>query len=340
MKVITCAGYYRTGSSAVTDLFSEFRGCANVGSLELRFIYDRDGIRDLEYGIVENNDRLNTSISIKRFMRFAKILNGGLLRRGYRRFFGDSFMKYTSEFMNQIIELKCPAWSHLDRFDIGIAFNCIDVILEKISFYLKENSRFSLLKLMKTPSYYSAIDEKQFCQYAAQYIEKVICSLGREETEFYMIDQLLPPSNLKDYLKYFNDIKIVVVDRDPRDLFILENEIYRWGNIPYKNVRDFCSWYEITRRHRKKEVFDEESVYFLRFEDLVYHYEQTIGQLINFTGLHSENHLYRKTKFNPDISIRNTNMKARYPKYSEDIKYIEKYLDEYLYDFPEVKEFD
>ena len=52
MKIITCAGYYGTGSSAVTDILGEFDNIHFMGDYEFRFIQDPGGIADLEYNIV------------------------------------------------------------------------------------------------------------------------------------------------------------------------------------------------------------------------------------------------------------------------------------------------
>lgn len=63
MRVITCASYYGTGSSAVTDFFSEFDDIYSLGDYEYRFLQEPDGIADLEYNLIENNHRHNTSDS-------------------------------------------------------------------------------------------------------------------------------------------------------------------------------------------------------------------------------------------------------------------------------------
>ena len=89
MKIITCAGYLGTGSSAVTDLFSEYSNCSSIGNYEVRFLHDPNGIRDLEYNIVQNNNRHNTSNAIKNFIKYTNHLNGGLIRRGYKRYAGE-----------------------------------------------------------------------------------------------------------------------------------------------------------------------------------------------------------------------------------------------------------
>lgn len=335
MRIITCAGYYRTGSSAVTDLFSEFATCGSVGIYEFRFIHDPDGIRDLEYNLIENNNRHNTSNAIKRYLNRAKQLNGGIIRKGYKRYMGNAFMHYTYEYIDNISELQTETWWHFDQQTKGAAFNFIDNCIAKIANRINPKGRVSLLKLMHEKAYYSAIDKDVFYKYTREYIMKLIKSMDKKHPEFLMIDQLLPPSNLSSYLNYFEDIRVVVVDRDPRDLFILENEA-KWGIIPYKNVDEYCKWYEITRRHRKYEIYDSEKVYFLQFEDLIYKYDAIAKELMDFVGLNVKDHVAPLVHFNPAMSINGTNLVKKYPKYEKQIKQIEEKLSEYLYDFPYV----
>ena len=42
MKIITCASYYNTGSSAITDFFSEFDNIKSLGETEFRFLQDME----------------------------------------------------------------------------------------------------------------------------------------------------------------------------------------------------------------------------------------------------------------------------------------------------------
>ena len=72
----------------------------------------------------------------------------------------------------------------------------------------------------------------------------------------------------------------------------------------------------------------------MRFEDLIYSYENTSEKLFKFVGLDPQNHNNKKSRFDPAVSIKNTNMISRYPEFKKEIEYIEKNLSEYLYDFP------
>jgi hypothetical protein len=337
MRIITCAGYYRTGSSAVSDLFSEFNNCVSLGDYEFRFVQDPDGISDLEYNIVENNHRHNTSHAIKRFIRLVRFLNGTWYAPRYRRFFNDMFMKYSIEYIANITELQCHSWWHRDQMDRGSIFYSLDRLYAKvIGCIQKGRSNTSMLK--KEPSFFTSISREDFYKHTKEYLSKLFDYANKTNVEFMMVDQLVPPSNISRYLNYFNDIKIISVDRDPRDLYILEKTKYRWGIMPYNNVETFCEWYRITRRHRVCETDHGTNIIRINFEDLIYNYDETCKKLISFVGLKQEDHVLKKKVFNPAISLRNTKVYERHPEALRDVQYIEDRLSEYLYQFPQGSE--
>ena len=340
--IITCASYYATGSSAVTDLLSEFANCSSAGDYEYRFIHDPDGLRDLEYNLIENNNRHNTSAAIKRFLKCMKYLSGNRVRKSYSRRMGQgTFYRLSKEFVDQITELQTQGWWHYDQIQKGPVLRYTDQLLSVVltavrGKYARTTKRYSILDICNVQSYYSAIDRDTFYRLARDYVAKVADALNRDHADYVMIDQLLPPSNVNQYLNYFDDnIRVVVVERDPRDVYLYTKVYARERIIPYKDVKEFCQWYEITRRHRKTEVYDPQKVCFLRFEDLIYRYEETRDRLVAFVGLDLKDHIRPLTAFDPAVSIRNTNMKARFPQYQDEIAYIEKTLPEYLYQFPE-----
>ena len=69
MKVITCASYYGCGSSAVTDLISEFSGVESLGDYEFRFLHDIDGISDWG-NIAKSFDDMSELNSLKNIFDF------------------------------------------------------------------------------------------------------------------------------------------------------------------------------------------------------------------------------------------------------------------------------
>lgn len=334
MKIITCASYFGTGSSAVTDFFSEFSNCSSIGDYEVRFIHDPNGIRDLEYNVIENNNRHNTSHAIKNFRKYVNYLNGTFIKKRYRKYCGKDFLKYSYEYINNITELCCDASWHFDIKDKGELFSLIDSAYIRLCRLRNKNSLTSLLVYTHEKGYFSAIDKDTFYKYTKKYINNVIGSMNKADTEYIMVDQLVPPSNIDQYLNYFDNIKVFVVDRDPRDVYLYSKIFFKTNVVPYKNIEEYCKWYEIIRRHRKRETIDNENVLFVQFEDLIYKYKETTKKLIEFVGIDPEKHTKPLTKLDPVISIKNTNLKEKFPKYKNEIEYIETHLQEYLYHFP------
>ena len=69
----------------------------------------------------------------------------------------------------------------------------------------------------------------------------------------------------------------------------------------------------------------------MKFEDLVYHYDVTTKKLRDF--LHLGENPNPKSIFDPSMSMANTQIWKRYPEFKKDIEYIERELEEYLFDF-------
>ena len=138
------------------------------------------------------------------------------------------------------------------------------------------------------------------------------------------------------FWKFFDDVKAIIVERDPRDIYILEKLVWKGSVIPTDTVETFCKWYKYTRAHRKTEVFDPEHAMFIYFEDLIYHYEDTTAKLSEWLGLDSADHVRKFQGLDPAKSIKNTRLWLKYD-IGKDLEVIERELAEYLYDYSEVK---
>lgn len=185
-------------------------------------------------------------------------------------------------------------------------------------------------------TYCSHPTEEKFLNCTRRYISQLFSSVCKG-SNIVMVDQIVPSTNLKRVLRYFDDIQVVIVDRDPRDIYVLEKYVWQDGIIP-NDVETFCKWFKYTRAHRKNELNDGSKVKFIQFEDMVYKYEETTSTLAGWLGLNLENHVKLKKIFNPAISVKNTPTWKRYPCDIKEIEYIENELEEYLYKFP--KEFE
>ena len=72
----------------------------------------------------------------------------------------------------------------------------------------------------------------------------------------------------------------------------------------------------------------------IRYEDLIYKYYQTTDNINRFLGIDSRP-THEFVYFNPDISVKYTNLEQNKAAQKENMEYIKVRLDQYLYDFKE-----
>lgn len=333
MKLITCASYYGTGSSAVTDFVSEFDDVHSFTDEEFRFVQDPEGISDLEYNLVENYNRHNSGHALKRYKRLVDFYSGNRIFKRYEGFFHGNWKKYSYEYIDKLTSFSYRGWWQYDLMDRGKFFYFRKRILNKLLHLTiwrnKPDRQLNTMKKEVTLGTHPT--ENYFIESTKEYIENLFSSVS-EGLPMVMVDQIVPPTNLKRYLRYFKDIKVVVVDRDPRDIFVLDKYVWKDGAIP-NDVDVFCKWFKMTREHRKTDVLETENTTFLKFEDMIFNYEETSRRLVSFLGLDESRHSKKKIIFNPDVSIKNTRTWERVECDPEEIKVIEKQLADYLY-FP------
>lgn len=331
MRIVTCASYYGTGSSAVTDYIGEFESVASLGDYEFRFLHDPDGVADLEYNLVWNHNRHNSGHAIKRFKRLVDFNAGTKLIKRYEPFFSYNWKKIAYRYIDSLVDFSYKGWWQYDLLDKGTNYYYRKLLINKAyKLTLGRNKERTLNVLPNEITYCGRPTQEEFDAKTKVFLRELFEAANVNDKPYLMVDQLLPASNLSRFRKYFDDLRVIVVERDPRDLYILEKYIWKATIIPTESVEVFCQWYKYTRAHRKTELFDPEYVMFVQFEDLIYHYENTTAQIRDWIGLDETDHKVKFQRFDPSKSIKNTKLWEVYDAHSE-IKVIETELSEYLY---------
>ncbi|MFR2839546.1 MAG: hypothetical protein ACLTBU_10660 [Zhenhengia sp.] len=339
MRILTCASYYGTGSSAITDLLSEYECCKSMSEYEFRFVQDPEGISDLEYNLVENHHRHNSGHALKRYKKKVDFLAGNKIIKKYEPFFNYHWKEYSYEYIDKLTEFSYKGYWHQDVIDRGEVFYFVKRLHNKIlqkTIWKNQKDR-NLDEMKKEITLCSAPSQGQFLDLTREYIDKLFGEANGEKKPNIIVDQIVPPSNVNRYLRYFNDIKVFVVDRDPRDIYLLEKYIWKGKVIPTESVEVFCEWYKYTRKHRNTEIYDQKKVMFIQFEDLIYDYERSVKNIEQWLGIDSNSHKYKFNHLNPKNSKKNTQIWKQIQCPNEEIKFIESNLNKYLYDFEKNK---
>lgn len=152
-----------------------------------------------------------------------------------------------------------------------------------------------------------------------------------------IFDQLILPHHLHRIKHYFNtnDTKVIAVDRDARDMFVLSK--YVWpqmgSNILFpSDVSQFISFYKKLRSAEKP--FMSENILRIHFEDLIYNYEQAVEKIEDFVGESLGEHSFSQSRFKPELSIKNTQNFRIKPEWEREVVLIEEQMKDMLYDFP------
>ena len=335
MKVITTASYYGSGSSAVTDFISEFDGVKSLTSNEFRFAHDPDGLSELEYNLVENFNRHNSGHALKRYKKLVDYNSKHLISKRYEPFFDNRWKELSYKYIEELTDFSYPGFWQYDFYDKGAIYEFISKFPERVMHAtIWRNKPDKHLFFNKITTLASNPGEERFLKITRKYTTELLKAANKENKPILMVDQILPSSNIERHMRYFDNMKAFVVDRDPRDQYLLAK--YEWNDsgVPH-DVETFCKWFKYVRATKNKELYDEDKVMFIQFEDLVYNYEETTKKIMKWINLSEKNHIRIKEYFNPDISIKNTRYWESHPQYKKEAEEIAKKLPEFLYTIKE-----
>lgn len=336
MKIITCASYGASGSSALTDLVAEYSNVQRMTDAEFRFLHDPDGISDLEFQLVECHNRHNAGRALKRFWRQCQFNSGNKIHKRYERFFDGKYLEISKQYIDALTDFTCNGWWDFDLLDKGDKRDSYmyrkkieDKILKAIPFTHKR-------VLDREVMFFSHPSEEHFLQATQKYIHSLLEIANKENKEYIEVDQIVGSQNIDRYLRYFSDpIEVFVIDRDPRDIYLLEKIYYPlyYGSYNNDSVETFCNKFLYIRKSGSPEKSTSKHIHYLRFEDFLFNYEGVVAQVEESTGLKPEDHTARFKYLNPMRSVNNVQTWIEQPSLMDDIHYIEQRLGDYLYPF-------
>lgn len=334
-KYITCAGFGGTGSSFVSDLMAEFKNVKGCGDYEWTIAYDIDGVSDLQHYIVDDFNTVKVTEGIYRFRR-----QSGIVAKWYKKKMETDIQGIFDDYINDLVDVKWIGSNTLQFYRYNRLGRIFYDLVGRISlFFVKlftPNDGYE--RGIPKPKVLLEVSqgEEKFFEATKKMFGLLLDSLDKKnEYEFLCYDQLVPIFNLQRYSRYFPNMKIVCVDRDPRDLYLLNEFYWHEGWIPSGNIQTYIKWFRLLRYEYMKNInmVNNENVLAIKFEDAIYNYDETIVKIMNFIGLKESDHIYKKKYFNPEYSIRNTKLWDKIDSRQKEIKMIEDELTEFCYKY-------
>lgn len=332
--IIGVTGYGATGASAYVDLIKEFDTVQSFrASFEFQLLQQPDGIVDLHYNLVKAGRRLSANSAIKRFRSNLKNPRAFYITKETR----GAYKKLSESYIDRLTQVRWVGRSNYDPVDLRarvdrLAVRNFNHLINKVVSRINPNLSWPAAK----ERYFSHLSEEEFVTATSEYLDDILTACGFDTAKPILLEQLFNTKNPTEGAEYFGgDVRSIVVDRDPRDVYYLTNFFYSrlCRFMPNGgNVEDFVKYYRALHTEQK----DDPRVLHVKYEDIIYRYEDTIRQMKSFLG--GLEHTRKGECFKPEFSINNTMLYKKHTGHEEEYRYIERELAEYLYPFEEAKE--
>ena len=323
--IIGVCGFSWSGSGAVLDYLMEYDHI-QIYNRELTIAFFPDGLSDLDFQLNENCSKfLSSTVAIPRFEK--------MVNRVLQRATDGKIKELTARYLESLTQAQWigAGQGQLVRHNQWFYWHIGNRLLHRVYRKLPPHlcKRFKLYPLTNMRL---SIKPDDFLQKTQIYTNEILKLLGLEPDGIVVLNQPFPANNPSRCLRYFRNSKAIVVDRDPRDIYVFLRETF-YGNsysVPVDDVHAFIAYYKSL--HAEIETLKtSENILYIRFEDLIYEYTRTTDQINQFLGL-PKNENARKY-FVPEASMINTRVFEKTQKCYEEVRTIERELPEYLYDF-------
>lgn len=334
-RLIIPTGYMGSGSSALTDLLGEFDGFeAPLGSFEFVFMHCPNGVFDLEDKLLLGNNALRSDEALRSFLKaMEELYSTPFWWVGeYKEHLSERFMDITRDYVRSLTQFTSESfWYHQEKRGWKafprLALNKVIRTISVGRIWPKKPLDYEgMLFALPTPD--------EFYEASRRYVRNVTNEVSCEAPNV-IFDQLVLPFNAWRFDDYFPaQAECFIVERDPRDVFLANKYVWAKSNaqIPYPmDAAMFVAYY---RRMRQLERPTESAhVHRIRFEDLVYRYDETLARIRRILNIEPSTEQQVGEGFDPQGSINNTQL-FMLPEFVDEAMIISEELSEYLYEFP------
>lgn len=293
------AGYGWSGSGAIIDCLKEIN-CVRTFDVEYRGIKDPYGLYDLERALTENWDLLNSDFAIRNFIKLS-YMHGktnskfSKYRLSYEKKINKDFMSLTDQYISSLIQknLKFTWWQRYIHLSWPI--HIMGKFLAKVSY---------------SPSAYLAmLNKEEFQEKTINYLEHLF---SLDDSSLTVLDQAVSPNNIAAGLNYFKNPRMIIVDRNPFDVFAdLRVNKALMGTPNCENaVESFASFYKASRADTARNI--PKNAIIIKFEDLINNYAATRLHLLEFLELDASLNPATFKIFDPAMSSKNIGLYKKY----------------------------
>lgn len=336
ISFILVSGFFASGSSAAVDLLKEFKGSYECMA-EIRTIKDPYGIAQMERALTDHWELINSSAAIRDFLWLSKICArpgkfplapAGL---GYSQTISKDYMEITQRYVDKLTKFTYKTDFYYQRFKKNY-FQYVTDRCRWAAEYLSKGKLRIANRNMK-PSYFAKPTHKEFNKATQEYFYELFEAHANDKQKNYIIlDQAVSPNDTQVIHRYFESAKMIIVDRDPRDMYV---DDMLWIESFDSDQQSRAAGERYVQRHKalRSSMELDDDVMYIRFEDLILNYEESVKKITEFLGFKPEDHITPKKYLQPEKSCKNIGIwKQHYDKYKDALDAIKEGLPEYCWE--------
>ena len=299
LNLIIASGYGWSGSSACTDLLKEFDGMDGINN-EFRIIKDPNGLIDLESALIDNWEFIRHDVAIRDFLSYCDVLSRGANffsknGKGFSEKLSVDFKFLCEEYILSLMDLKYKGNTFVHRYNLSRLHSIIMRIKSKLKIDNYNNMNLSRPSRDKFIKETRKLVNDLFLTYA-----------HKNQLHTIVLHQAISPSNIKKSLKYCDNVKLILVDRDPRDIYMdmVELKVLLGVDLSSnESAENYILWHKLLREKNANNA-NNVNVLNIKFEDLIMDYNNQVSKIVDFCGIKS-NHSRNKQLFDPEVSRKN-----------------------------------
>jgi len=334
MKIIDLSGYSFTGKSAVYDLISEWDGFYSHGKeFEFDFIRVQGGIHDLRQALTQEHwSPVRSSEAIRNFLRITHHMGGDKSLLSRLRRSGASYDNYlpgfsllTNEFVGSLVDASWQCEWPFSLYNRDKGYITAIKLARKFGF------------LQEDTVYLARLSETDFDAKSREYFERLFSPIAAKGFRWLVLNNAFEPFSPERSIGFFDHAKAIVVDRDPRDVYI---SALRAGKIEGSQVGLAVTGGSVSNFIRRFRIYRSSAnakspyVYRMQFESLVLDYEAEVKRLRAFMEDTSVATTSQGRAFDPVNSARNVGQWKRLDdlRLLDDVAVIKSELSAYCLD--------
>lgn len=326
-KYVDLSGYAFTGKHAVIDLLREFRGYhVPHFAFEFNLLRIQGGILDLESAFSTDWSPIRSDAAVRRFKLLVKRLGSKnritdpkswfqAVGWNWDVHFNQRFFELSNRYIEKLVQVTWKADWPYPLAEIST----LELFWRKLQRRLGIKGALDFEVCLAYP--------ENFVEITKWYLNELLSSNVADDITTIVMHNAFEPFQPQRCLKFFDRVKCIIVDRDPRDTYVQQ---LTYPPIALK-APDFIKRFRIMRQASMKFMEEHRDILRIRFEDLILLYEHMIPLIVNHLGDDLSVHVHKKKYFDPAVSIKNVGLWKNYP-HQEEIEMIRRELGDYCYE--------